>query len=199
MSAKQAQAGSGMVKKSTLIIGVVVSFCIGLYSGHLATSLSADPQAGISKQVVSQQAPNPETDPEFRRFEQAVKSNPQNADAWYDLAHWYSDAGMYKESIKAYESALVIRPNDPNIITDMGVTYRNMHEHEKALDLFRRASAQDQNHLQSRFNQGIVLFYDLDRTDEAIAVWAELVKKSPDYRAPNGQKLADWVKDYQKK
>lgn len=194
-----------MVKQSTLIICIVFSLLAGLYGGYLMGSIYADKvrlsgsQDG-GGQPESQKAPpkNPADDPQFARLQQNVSSRPQDPEAWNQLGHWYFDNGMAKEAIKAYESSLILKPGDPNVITNMGVMYRDLHQHEKALELFREASALDGAHLQSRFNQGIVLFFDLKREDEAIKVWSDLLKIAPDYRAPNGSRLADMVNDFKK-
>lgn len=188
-----------MVKQSTLFTCVIFALLAGLYGGYLIGSINADrmdlpPQ----QQAQAQQPKDPASDPEFKRRQQEVNSNPQDAEAWNHLGHWYFDNAMPRDAIKAYESSLIIKPNDPNVITNMGVMYRDLHDHEKALELFRQASKLDENHLQSRFNQGIVLYFDLERKDEGLKVWSDLLVKSPDYRAPNGSRLADMVNDFKK-
>ncbi|MDL2285437.1 tetratricopeptide repeat protein [Desulfovibrio sp. OttesenSCG-928-F07] len=198
MSAKRTSSGN-MVKKQTLYIAVVIAFCFGLYGGHLATTISQDSagSSGVTKQVVTPGVVNPDNDPELQRLKKAVSDNPQSANAWSNLGHWYFDNDMPEDAVKAYESSLLIKPNDANVITDLGVMYRNLHNHEKALELFRRASRVDPKHLQSRFNEGVVLMYDFEREDEAMQVWAAIVKLDPSYKTPNGKKLADWVKEYE--
>lgn len=198
-ASKNKTAPNGMVKQSTLVIAVIFSLLAGLYGGYLIGSIKADSQDLDGGQDVSQpQAKKPASDPEFNRRQQAVNSSPQDPEAWNHLGHWYFDNAMPREAIKAYESSLVLKPNDSNVITNMGVMYRDLHDHEKALELFRQASKLDQSHLQSRFNQGIVLYFDLKREDEGVAVWSELLKLAPDYRAPGGARLADMVNDYKK-
>ena len=41
----------------------------------------------------------------------------------------------------------------------------------------------------SRFNKGIVLFYDLDDRVEAFQSWDELAKTNPEFRTPGGQTI----------
>lgn len=197
-ASKNKNAPNGMVKQSTLIIAVIFALLGGLYAGYLIGSINADSQGISTPQGGQPQVRNPTQDADFNRRQQAVNSNPQNAEAWNQLGHWYFDNDMPAEAIKAYEASLIIKPGDPNIITNMGVMYRNLHDHQKALELFQEASRLDPAHLQSRFNQGIVLYFDLKREDEGIAVWSDLLKLAPDYRAPGGARLADMVNDYRK-
>lgn len=188
-----------MVKQSTMIICVAFALLAGLYGGYLIGSINADRMDGPQQQAQAPAQPkDPASDPEFKRLQQAVNQNPQDAEAWNHLGHWYFDNGMPRDAIKTYESSLIIKPSDPNVITNMGVMYRDLHDHEKALELFRQASKLDENHLQSRFNQGIVLFFDLNRKDEGIKVWSDLLEKDANYRAPNGSRLADTVNDFKK-
>lgn len=198
-ASKKSAAQSGVVKQSTLVICIIFSLLAGLYGGYLLGSIAVDNRISAQNQSGGPSAPvNPADDAHFAHLQREVNANPQDAEAWNQLGHWYFDNAMPKEAIKAYESSLVLKPNDPNIVTNMGVMYRDLHEHEKALELFRQASGFDKNHLQSRFNQGIVLYFDLKREPEAIAVWSDLLKIAPDYKAPNGSPLADMVKDFKK-
>lgn len=198
MSATKNKAANGMVKRSTLAICVVFALMSGLYGGYLVGSINADRTDMPPQQQAQAQPKDPAGDPEFKRLQQAVNASPQDPEAWNRLGHWYFDQAMPREAIKAYETSLIIQPKDPNVITNMGVMYRDLHDHEKALELFREAGRIDENHLQSRFNQGIVLFFDLELKDEGIKVWSDLLEKDPDYRAPNGMRLADMVNDYKK-
>lgn len=198
MSATKNKAANGMVKRSTLAICVVFALMSGLYGGYLVGSINADRTDMPPQQQAQAQPKDPAGDPEFKRLQQAVNASPQDPEAWNRLGHWYFDQAMPREAIKAYETSLIIKPKDPNVITNMGVMYRDLHDHEKALELFREAGRIDENHLQSRFNQGIVLFFDLELKDEGIKVWSDLLEKDPDYRAPNGMRLADMVNDYKK-
>ena len=45
----------------------------------------------------------------------------------------------------------------------------------------------------SRFNSGIVLFYDLDDRVEAFQSWDELVKLNPNFRTPTGQTIVQMM------
>lgn len=191
-------ARDGLVKQSTLFICVAFALLAGLYGGYLLGGINADrlELPPTQAQAPAQTPARPADDPEFTRRQQAVNLNPQDPEAWNHLGHWYFDHAMPREAIRSYEASLVLKPNDPNVITNMGVMYRDLHDHEKALELFRKASALDENHLQSRFNQGVVLFFDLKREADGLEVWSELLEKAPDYRAPNGSRLSDMVKDY---
>jgi tetratricopeptide (TPR) repeat protein len=79
----------------------------------------------------------------------------------------------------AYETAIAKKPNDPNLITDLGIALRGLGDSEGAVARFREAAKADAKHPQSRFNLGLVLSADLKRNDEAIAAWEDYLRIAP--------------------
>ena len=75
----------------------------------------------------------------------------------------------------------------------MGIMYRRIEEYRRAIDAFERAVVEDPSHQMSRFNRGIVLFYDLDDRIGAFQSWDELVKLNPNFRTPNGQTIVQMM------
>ena len=71
--------------------------------------------------------------------------------------------------------------------------YRRIGEPRKVIYAFDRAVAEDPSHQMSRFNRGIVLFYDLDDRVEAFQSWDELVKLNPNFRTPTGQTIVQMM------
>ena len=64
--------------------------------------------------------------------------------------------------------------------------YRELHRFEDALKAFREAERVQPGHRNALFNQGIVLYYDLKRKDEAEAAWRRLLAADPNAHAPDG-------------
>jgi tetratricopeptide (TPR) repeat protein len=101
----------------------------------------------------------------------------------------------YTIAIAAYERALELRPRDPNLTTDLGIAYRGLGDSEKAIALFRQAAAADPKHVQSRYNLGLVLHDDLDRSDEAKAAWQDYLRVAPK-SDPNRQQVEEDLKRF---
>jgi hypothetical protein len=55
----------------------------------------------------------------------------------------------------------------------------------------------DSSHAPSRFNKGIVLHFDLGKTEEAIKSWQSVLVINPDYRTGNGMPLKDLIAQVQ--
>ena len=126
-------------------------------------------------------------------LEAAVTAKPDDFQSWVQLGHLYFDTEQFDKAIVAYTTSLKYHSGDANLLTDLGVMYRRTGQPEKALEWFDKAQAMDAQHQPSRFNEGIVRFYDLKDTEGAIASWEELLRINPDATAGNGQKIKDFV------
>ncbi len=78
------------------------------------------------------------------------------------LGHAYFDTGQAKQAIAAYTTALGLKPDDVNVMTDLGVMYHEDKQHRKALELFDQVLKLDPAHEQARFNKGVVLLTGLN-------------------------------------
>ena len=58
----------------------------------------------------------PDMEEAIESYKQAIRINPDDADAHYNLGHTYSDTGMYKEAIKAYKQVIRIDPDYTRLI-----------------------------------------------------------------------------------
>lgn len=100
-----------------------------------------------------------------------TEQEPGNVDAWRKLGNAYFDADQPSEAITAYDRALAIAPNDTNILNDQGAMYRQKRDFSRALANFEKARAVDPNNLESLYNIGYVLAFDLNQIDKAVAIW----------------------------
>ncbi|MCG8568003.1 MAG: tetratricopeptide repeat protein [Desulfobacterales bacterium] len=129
-------------------------------------------------------------------LESQAQSNPTDPEPWIELGNYYFDTDQYEKSIQSYEKALAITPDNPNVITDMGVMYRRSGNPIRAVDLFDRAIAADPTHEQSRMNKGVVLLNDLKDMPGAVAAWEGLLEINPFFMVGNDFSLEELVKKY---
>ena len=93
------------------------------------------------------------------------------------------DAGMWPQATVLYERATRLAPDEPNLLTDLGICYQNQKMFDKALAEFERAQKADPSHWQSLYNTVIVAGFDLRRYDDAREGARKLEKIHP--QAPN--------------
>jgi tetratricopeptide (TPR) repeat protein len=84
----------------------------------------------------------------------AVKINPENKLANRDMGVAFALTGKYKQSLSCFEKVLEMDPSDPANYINLGITYQNLGNHEKAAALFReaeklKASVTEQDHHQA--------------------------------------------------
>ncbi|MEW6221413.1 MAG: tetratricopeptide repeat protein [Thermodesulfobacteriota bacterium] len=195
-------AGTEMVKKETMLVVAFIALVVGFLGGIIFSAFKggsgAPSTASRPAGPAPADAPGQLTQADAGRIlalEREVAANPGNREAWVALGNLYYDTNKPDKSVRAYQKALELNPNDPNVLTDMGVMHRSLGNSAAALDAFQRAIAVDPRHEISRLNTGIVLYYDLKDTEGAIQAWEELLKIKPNATAPDGHSLRELVEE----
>lgn len=188
----------GHVRKSTCIMLVVFSLMIGAFIGNVATSLMFQQKQAAAPHATGTQG-SPSVDPKQSRLEAAVAANPDDAHAWSALGHYYFDHQMPKRAIAAYQKSLNLSPNHPGVWSDLGVMYRRTGQSRKAIEAFDSAAALDPKHITARFNKGIVLLYDLENKEAALAAWRSILAIDPEAKAPDGRPMKEVIREAESK
>ena len=102
---------------------------------------------------------------------QKTERDPKNLEAWRELGNAYFDADIHVQAIAAYSRALALKPDDTNILNDQGAMYRQTGDFTKALANFEKAHQVDPYNLESLYNSGYVLAFDLNQIDKALVLW----------------------------
>ena len=198
------QGDSAPARTSILLLTAVLCLLLGTYLGTLLPAFR-DFKDLVSPGQQSQrqeQAPSPAglgagSSGQLKALEEAVGKDPQNLHAWIQLGNQYFDDHKPREAIRAYERALSIKGDNPDVLTDMGIMYRQLGEFERAAEHFTQASKTNPLHEQSRFNLGVVLFFDLKRKEEARQAWRALIAINPDAKTPDGALLRTMLDELQ--
>jgi cytochrome c-type biogenesis protein CcmH/NrfG len=181
------------MKKETVILIVVIAFLVGFISGATVAILrgtkGAEKTAMVQKpQMALPGAPAPAAPPprdsieaasQVQTLKEIVKKDPTNLPAWVELGNLYFDTDQPKEAIEAYSHYLAVKPDNPDIRTDMGIMYRKLGQFDRALEEFRKAARSDPKHINSRYNIGLVLLHDKQDIQGAIKAWEEYLKVDP--------------------
>ena len=181
----------------TLVIGLMV----GLTLGYIFAERQSIPSGKVAADSRSGQAASdglpeghPPVDgssnrPEVARFEQQIaevrsllEQSPEDAglmvslgDAYFELARVTSQPGHWLEAQGWYERAMSEgRGDDPNVMTDLAVVYRNLQQLDRALEMLDRAVAIDTDHWQAWYNKVIILNFDLHDHDGARTAFGRL-------------------------
>ena len=185
----------GYIKTENMLIiaflTLTVGFVGGVFFGVYKSASSVLPQGS------GQQAPGnhntAELAAEIEALEKLTRESPDDTASWIKLGHLYFDTNQVNEAINAYETALKLQPDNPDVITDLGVMYRRAGTPQKAIAKFDQAVAINPSHQIARFNKGVVLMHDLNDPEGAVAAWRELVQLDPNAKAPSGQLVKELI------
>lgn len=165
------------MKKETLLL-VVIVLIVGVLVGILVSKSGQKP-ARTASAPASTAAPVVNRQQTIQTLEGIVASDPSNRNAWAELGHNYFDSDQPVQAIEAYDKALALGPDDPNILTDQGVMFRRMGWYDRAIENFSKAHAIDPRHPQSLFNLGVVYRYDLQDFRKAKEAWGKFLEIHP--------------------
>jgi Flp pilus assembly protein TadD len=116
---------------------------------------------------------------EVNRLNAALQQNPNDADALLRLANLYFDISSWQRAKELYERLLALRPESPDVWTDLGVCERELGQYERALEHFRKAQQMAPEHWQAVYNEVVVLAFDLQQLDAAAERAAKLGTMQP--------------------
>lgn len=180
------------MKKETVILLVVIAFLVGFIAGATVAILKGT--RGTEKPAMVQKpqmappgapmsvpkGPDPvEVASKIQTLKEIVKKDPKNLAAWAELGNLYFDTDQPNEAIEAYSQYLAVKPDNPDVRTDMGIMYRKLGQFDKAIEEFRKAAQNDPKHVNSRYNIGLVLLHDKQDIKGAIKAWEDYLKVDP--------------------
>lgn len=191
-----------------IIIGILIGFISGYFVHEAVARYQPLPESIIARVQEAQQGGAPGVEeaaagggvaqaggqPDMKQILQLksyVESHPDDADAVHQLANLEFEIKNWPRAKELYSQYMKLKPNDPNGMTDLGVCYRQTGEYQEALKLFRHAASLDPNHWQSRFNEVVVLAFDLNKPQDAKKPLEELKRLQPDNSSV--KQLADEV------
>jgi tetratricopeptide (TPR) repeat protein len=180
--------GSGFI--AGLVVGVIIMNFTGSTGGSGGTGGTGGTgaPAPITGGQMPQQGPDRiKLSQDIAQLEDIVKKDPKNYQVLVQIGNDYFDLGEAQKSVDAYNRALAIKGDDPNVLTDMGVMYRQLKDFPKAAAAFRKAAAASPTHPQSRMNLGVVLMHDMNDKVGAIAAWEDYLRVAPN--DPNAENI----------
>jgi cytochrome c-type biogenesis protein CcmH/NrfG len=179
------------MKKETAILAIVIAFIVGFITGAVVAILKG--RGAVERPVMAQKAPVSQAAPvpaepapspveaaaKIQTLKDILQKDPKNLSAWVELGNTYFDTNQPQESIDAYSKYLAMKPDNPDVRTDMGIMYRKLGDYDRAIKEFRTSAQNDPKHVNSRYNTGLVLLHDKQDIKGAIKAWEEYLKVDP--------------------
>lgn len=164
----------------TAVAGMLVGVCIGYVIGQGQPSArpeaaTGNPHAGIpgAPPLTGEPASppeggrtaataNPRLMEQARELEQLLAKDPANYEHLVQMGNVQYDMQNYARAADCYEKARAIKDDSADVLTDLGVCYREAKQAQKALELFDKAADMNPTHWQSRYNAAVVRLFDLE-------------------------------------
>lgn len=166
------------MKKETLLVAVV-TLIVGFIIGLLVGQNDSGPVKQVATGAPAGPVPTVNLQQKIGELKNIVANDPANFQAWVALGNEYFDTNQFMDSIEAYDKALAIKPDSPNVLTDQGVMFRRLGWFDRAIGNFNKANEIDPSHATSMYNLGIVYRYDLKDFPKAQAAWTRFLEISP--------------------
>jgi hypothetical protein len=164
---------------ATAVIGILLGFfagyLIGQKQGTGPVQPTTDPHAGVpGAPALTGQPPmppeggrtagtgNPHLLEQARELETLLAKDPNNYEHLVQMANTQYDLNNFVKAADYYEKARAIKDDSPDVLTDLGVCYKESGKPQEALELFDRAAEMRPDHWQSRYNAAVVRLFDLN-------------------------------------
>lgn len=167
-----------IMKKETILI-IVVTLVVGALGGMIYSNTQEKPSTVNPPTTAAPVAPAVDYQQKIKILEEIVAKEPDNRSAWVQLGHNYFDSNQPMKAIEAYDKALAMDGNDPDVLTDQGVMFRRIGWFDKAIENFNKANQLNPKHLQSLYNLGIVYRDDLMDKEKAKQAWTKYLEVAP--------------------
>ena len=120
-----------------------------------------------------------------------VELRPDDAEALLQLANIRFDNKEWVQAQQLYTRYLTANPGRSDILSDLGVTYRELAQYDRAIELFHQAQELAPTNWQALYNEVVVLAFNQKKYDEAREVLSKLQKMQPNN--PDVSRLATEV------
>ena len=164
---------------ATAVVGILLGFffgyLIGQKQGVVPAQRASDPHAGVAGAPPLTGQPqmppeggrtsataNPRLLEQARELETLLAKDPNNYDHLVQIANTHYDLNDFVKAAHFYEKARAIKDDSPDVLTDLGVCYKETGKPQQALVLFDRAADMRPDHWQSRYNAAVVRLFDLN-------------------------------------
>ncbi len=112
-------------------------------------------------------------------FTHVIAHNPQARSAHHNLANYLQAEGRYAEAHAAFQTALELRPDDPQLLNSIGTLLSNQDRHEEALARYREALRLNPQYTTAMRNVAVV-WMKQGRYAEGLAAVQQVIARYPD-------------------
>lgn len=118
----------------------------------------------------------------LRIYQHAVRQNPDDPDAHFNLGNAHYWAKQYAKAIDPYKQAIRLKPDLELAYARLGTSYAELDQYEPAIEAYEAAIRLKPQEAINRVDAGLMYFY-VDKKAQAIAHLKEAIRLKPDLAA----------------
>ena len=126
----------------------------------------------------------------IKAYQQAMRLTPQYSYLPYNLGLLYQRMNRKKDAENAYRKAMMLAPDSAEPYNALGTLKASEGKAQDAEGLYRNALQHNPQSLSARHNLAVLLVSEKNRRDEALMLWQDNLRQSPDY-LPSRLSLAE--------
>ena len=168
-----------------ILFGLIAGWIIGSQYESARRQPLAATQAASPAPAAAQQAPPPLDEAKVTAFRSAAEKDPRSAAPRAQLGDLYFNAERFDDSIKWYEQALALTPDDVRISSQLAMAYYYTNQTDRALQQLERSVKMNPKHAEAWLNLGFVRAFGKQDLTGAEQAWQQAMKIAPD--GPEGQ------------
>lgn len=112
-------------------------------------------------------------------FEQAIKEDPEFAEAYFNIGYCHDELGEHHEAVTAFKKAIQLKPDFIEAHYNLGIAYDELKQFQESIEAYQRASELKPDFFEAFFNLGVTLG-KVSRHQDAVNAFKQAIKISPD-------------------
>lgn len=164
-----------------LTIALALTAGVFVYLNFVRSDVAPAAKHGPAEAAMPENHPPADAAAQLAALEQMSAKDPENPEHQTRVANLYYDLDQYGKAADFYERSLKLRPNDPNVETDLAVCFHYLGQDDKALATLDKVLGYSPGFAQAMFNKGVILANAKKDINGAIAIWEDLLRTNPDY------------------
>lgn len=167
------------------LFGFIIGWIVGTQQapGHVAAGVpnTAASQASAPAQAGAMPpASQPMLDEaQVTAMRNVADRDPKNVESRVQLGNMYFDAERYQDAIRWYQEALALKPNDPDVSTDLAICFYYTSQVDKSIAQFEQSLTMSPSHVKTYLNMGVVKNFGKQDIAGARAAWQKVLSLAP--------------------
>jgi tetratricopeptide (TPR) repeat protein len=167
-----------------LVAGLLIGFLVGYWvqegiAARQPPRLPAPPAAPAAGGAAGAGGAAEAAMEEVQRLRNHVEQNPADVDAILRLAQLNLGIGNWPRAAELFERVLELRPDDPAVLADLSVCYRETGRIDEALARLAQAKQVAPDHWPARFQEVVTRVFYMGDLDGARQPLDELLRLQP--------------------